>query len=126
MAASAVAINAASKKGFIETAVSLEKQARGMEALIEEQVTKEVEATKEDAKRLQAVAKAYAAAAAEAAAAAKPAKRGLRTSTVLRYEVLEDAADPGFVSSPSSIAAFRSFNSSPTASSASMSCSSVD
>ncbi len=33
MAAAAVAINAASKKGFIETAVSLEKQARGMSTL---------------------------------------------------------------------------------------------
>ena len=94
--------------------------------MIEEQVSKAVEAVHEDAKKLQAVAKAYAAAAAEAAAAAKPAKRGLRTSTVLRYEVLEDAADPGFVPSPSSIEAFRSFNSSPAASSASMSCSSVD
>ena len=40
MAAAAVSINAASKKGFVETAVSLEKQARGMEALIEEQVAK--------------------------------------------------------------------------------------
>ncbi len=70
MAASAVAINTASKKGFIETAVSLEKQARGIEALIEEQVSKAVEAVHEDAKRLQAVAKAYAAAAAETAAAA--------------------------------------------------------
>jgi len=55
---------------FIETAVSLEKQARGIEALIEEQVSKAVEAVHEDAKKLQAVAKAYAAAAAEAAAAA--------------------------------------------------------
>jgi hypothetical protein len=123
MAASAVAINAASKKGFIETAVSLEKQARGIEALIEEQVSKAVEAVHEDAKKLQAVAKAYAAAAAEAAAAAK---MRFRTSTVLRYEVLEDAADPGFVPSPSSIEVFRSFDSSPTASSAAMSCSSVD
>ncbi len=35
MAAAAVAINTTSKKGFIETAVSLEKQARGMEAMIE-------------------------------------------------------------------------------------------
>ena len=91
--------------------------------MIEEQVSKAVEAAHEDAKRLQAVAKAYAAAAAETAAAAK---MRFRASTVLRYEVLEDAADPGFVSSPSSIEAFRSFDSSPTASSASMSCSSVD
>ena len=93
--------------------------------MIEEQVSKAVEAAHEDAKRLQAVAKAYAAAAAETAAAAK---MRFRTSTVLRYEVFEDAADPGFVSSPTSIAALRSFNSSPPASPASMcaSCSSVD
>ena len=97
MAASAVAINAVSKKGFIETALSLEKQARGMEALIEEQVNKEVDAANHDSIRLHAVAKTYTAAATDAAMAAK---MRFRTSTVLRYEVLDEATDPGFVYYP--------------------------
>jgi hypothetical protein len=121
MAAAAVAINAASKKGFIETAVSLENQARGMEALIEEQITNEVNSAHEDTMKLKAVAMAYAAAAAEAASAAK---MRLRASTILRYEVLEDAVDPGFVARP----CFASCSSSMTTASrgAGSDCSSVD
>ena len=119
MAAAAVSINAASKKGFVETAVSLEKQARGMEALIEEQVAKEVTSANEDCIKLKAVAMAYAAAAAEAASAAK---MRLRTSTILRYEVLDDAIDPGFVALPPK---FASCSSSMTTASCS-DCSSVD
>ena len=118
MAAAAAAVNAASKKGFVETAVSLEKQARAMEALIEEQVAKEVTSANEDCVKLKAVALAYAAAAAEAATAAK---MRLRASTILRYEVLEDAVDPGFVARPK----FTSCSSSITTASGS-DCSSVD
>ena len=107
MAAAAAAVNAASKKGFVETAVSLEKQARAMEALIEEQVAKEVTSANEDCVKLKAVATA--------------AKMRLRASTILRYEVLEDAVDPGFVARPK----FTSCSSSITTASGS-DCSSVD
>jgi hypothetical protein len=86
MAAAAVAINAASKKGFIESAVPATREApakrgreAGLEALIEEQVAKA--SANEDCIKLKAVAMAYAAAAPRSGAAAKmrlrtPAKRG--------------------------------------------------
>ena len=122
MAAAAAAVNAASKSGFVETAVSLEKQARAMEALIEEQVAKEVTSANEDCIKLKAVAMAYAAAASEAAAAAK---MRLRASTILRYEVLEDTIDPGFIARPKA-AVFTSCSSSITTVSAGSDCSSVD
>ena len=122
MAAAAVAINASSKKGFIETAVSLEKQARGMEAMIDDQIAKEVNSAHEDCVKLKAVAMAYAAAAAEAASAAK---MRLRASTILRYEVLDDTIDPGFIARPKA-AVFTSCSSSITTVSAGSDCSSVD
>jgi hypothetical protein len=67
---------------------------------------------------------AYAAAAADAAAAAK---MRLRASTIMRYEVLEDAIDPGFVARPKA-AVFASCSSSMTTVSngAGSDCSSVD
>ena len=76
-----------------------------MEALIEEQVAKEVTSANEDCIKLKAVAMAYAAAAAEAASAAK---MRLRTSTILRYEILDDTIDPGFVALPPKLASCKS------------------
>ena len=95
-----------------------------MEALVEEQITNEVNSAHEDTMKLKAVAMAYAAAAAEAASAAK---MRLRASTILRYEVLEDTIDPGFVARPLA-ACFASCSSSMTTASrgAGSDCSSVD
>ena len=71
-----------------------------MEALIEEQVAKEVTSANEDCVKLKAVALAYAAAAAEAATAAKmrlraPAKAGQFCDTRASRTLLTQASSRG-------------------------------